>query len=165
MKIRSFILAVVGASALSLIVLFFWALSKHRERASRIGHCPEFAVQCTDGSQFRPTSSNSSPLVLMFFSPDCEFCQKEIEGIIANVREFQGVRWLFVTISEVDDFLIDYPIDAIPNASICIDVDGSLMRTFDVTAPPAIFVYDEMGALIGFRRGAVPINTILQWLN
>lgn len=103
----------------------------------------------------------------MFFSPDCEFCRQELKGIIDNRISFQSIDWVFVTLSpqeEFEEFLHEYPLQTVPDARICVEERPDLFLALDVTAPPAIFIYDAEGLLEHYKRGAVSIKTILEWL-
>ena len=103
----------------------------------------------------------------MFFSPDCEFCRQELKGIIDNRKSFRNVDWVFVTLSpqeELEEFLLEYPLQSVPEARICIEEWPELFGALDVTAPPSIFIYDAEGLLEHYKRGAVSIKTILEWL-
>lgn len=104
---------------------------------------------------------------LLFFSPECEYCRKEIEGIIENRSLFDGSVWVFVTMPPVEElwaFMAEYPLDAVSGSKICVDESFELYETFDITAPPSIFIYDADGRLEHYNRGAVSIKTIIEWM-
>lgn len=106
--------------------------------------------------------------VVMFISPDCSHCEKEIGDIISYKEEFKDVRWLFITQSilkdELKSFLYKYPIMSIPNAVILMEDWSKYYTMFEVSAPPAIFVYNKKGELINSERGEVGIDVIREWL-
>ena len=169
MKQRHIVLFAICIAAMALVILFFSALHKHNEKAEKIEHIPDTSLVTIDGEEFSLTEMrHGQKTALLFFSPDCEFCQKEIEGIIANKDSFPNVRWVFVTLStleELDDFLSEYPLESIPDAKVCITDGPQLYIALDVTAPPTLFIYGSDGHLEHYSRGAVSINTILEWIN
>lgn len=101
---------------------------------------------------------------ILFFGPDCEFCQKEIEGIIERNGECRDVQWVFITIAqpeELEPFLNEYPIESIPGAFLLREDFPEMHIRFDVSAPPALFIYDEQGNLMKMHRGATSIRAIV----
>ncbi len=168
MKSRHIISCAISVTALALGFLFLSALRKHNVESNRIQRMPQITLCTIDGEVFSP--ANLTPLkntAILFFSPDCEFCQKEIDGILANASSFTGTIWIFVTLSSRDDltgFLMERPIGSIPDAKICMEETPRLFTTFDVTAPPSLFIYNAYGKLEHHKYGAVSIKTILEWL-
>lgn len=154
---------------MALGIMFFLALKKHNTAIAGIKHIPEILLTTIDGDVFNLSELQSKrKTAILFFSTDCEYCRKEIEGIIAAKDSFSGTEWVFVTISSHDDlksFLLEYPLDSIPGAKVCIEDFPELYIALDVTAPPSIFIYDVNGDIEYYKRGAVSIQTILEWLN
>lgn len=127
---------------------------------------PEINALTVSGDSLRvndyldPTKRTS----ILFFGPDCEFCQKEIEGILERNGECRAVQWIFITIAqpeELEPFLKEYPIESIPNAFLLREDFPEMHIKFDVSAPPALFIYDEQGTLMKMHRGATSIRTIV----
>jgi len=153
---------------MALVVALCIALKKHYSAMEKINRMPSSELVTLTGERFslndlRPERKTA----FLFFSPDCEFCRKEIEGITANSESFQGIVWVFVTLPPIEDlesFLSDYPLESIPESKVCIDETLELFDSLDVTAPPSLFVYDAQGNLEHYNRGAVSIKTILEWM-
>lgn len=151
-----------------LVSLFLYALQKHNVESKKIQIMPQIDLYAIDGEKF--SLRNLKPLkntAILFFSPDCEFCQKEINDILANASSLTGIIWIFVTLSsreDLEEFLRVCPIGSIPNARICIEECPQLFTELDVTAPPSLFIYNTDGKLEHHKYGAVSIKTILEWL-
>lgn len=47
----------------------------------------------------------------------------------------------------MQDFLLQYPIDKLKNATIAIDIHGEFAERFKIKAPPTIIIYDKKGKL------------------
>ncbi len=168
MKTRHIILCAICVAAVALVTLFLCVLKKHNDEIIKIEKIPDICLITIEGKEISLTELNPErKTAIMFFSHDCEFCRKEVEGIIANRDSFDGITWVFVTLSpreELDLFLHEYPLDLIPEAKVCIEDWPDLFIALDVTAPPSLFIYDSEGNLENHKRGAVSINTILEWL-
>lgn len=148
--------------------LFLVTLQKHNREKSRIERFPKFEAMSLAGEKY--FSSDDPPArrtAILFFSPACDYCRTELENIVRRGNKWDGVKWLFVTISDresVQNFVMDCPIDAIPNAQVLLDEDGSVVSHFQVTAPPVLHVYDENLCLIHSGKGATSISVITDWL-
>ena len=168
MKPKHIILGVICVIAVALGIMFYFALERHNTAMAEIKHIPEILLTTIDGEDFYLAEVKPErKTVILFFSPDCEYCRKEIEGIISEKGVFDGIDWVFVTISPLDDlksFLLEYPLDSLPGAKVCIEDFPELYIALDVTAPPSIFIYDANGDIEYYKRGAVSIKTILEWL-
>lgn len=164
---RKIILCAIFAVALVMGVLFFVALQKHNAKTTKIEKLPACSLVTIEAEEFSlATLKPERKTAIMFFSTDCEFCRKEIEGVIANRDLFNGIVWVFVTLSpreELDLFLSKYPLYLIPDAKVCVEEWPEVFLTFDVVAPPSIFIYDRDGNLEHYKHGAVSINTIMEW--
>lgn len=168
MKPKHIILFPIVIIAIALSILFAFALKKHNYELNKIELLPDISLTTIDGEEFSLTASRSErKTAILFFSTDCEFCRKEIKGIIAAKETFLGIDWVFVTISskeDVDAFLIECPLDIIDGAKVCIEESPDFLFALNITSPPSLFIYDVNGRLENYSRGAISIQTILEWL-
>lgn len=122
MKPRYFILVAVGSVAVALGVLFATALKKHNNGLAKIERIPDITLTTIDGEDFSVVGLNPEhKTAILFFSPDCEFCRKELEGVVFYKDSFADIDWVFVTFlprEDLDEFLLEYPLYAIPGAKI-----------------------------------------------
>ena len=147
--------------------LLFWAASRHGSKVEVIKQLPEINAFTIYGESFDSAEylDPSKRTALLFFHPECEYCRKEVEGIIARQREFRNVQWLFITLAPtevVEEFLTEYPLESIPDAYVLRENWPDTYEQFGVKGPPALFIYDENGNLMKRYMGATSIKTILQ---
>lgn len=105
--------------------------------------------------------------VILFFHPECMFCQKELEEVIARHMECRNTQWIFITLAPpeiVEEFLMDYPLESISDAYVLREDWPNTYKQFGVKGPPALFIYDESGNLMKRHIGATSIKTIIQEL-
>ena len=84
---------------------------------------------------------------------------------MAHHNEFRSVQWLFITLASteaVEEFLMEYPLESIPDAYVIREDWPDTYKQFDIKGPPALFIYDENGKLMKRHMGATPIRTIVQ---
>ena len=104
---------------------------------------------------------------LLFFHPECEYCRKELEGIIAHHQECRNVQWLFLTLASeerIQEFLLEYPLDSIADAYVLRENWPDTYVRYRVKGPPDLFIYDEHGKLMKHHKGATSIKTIVKEL-
>lgn len=166
MKPQNIIRIAVIVAAMVMLCLILWAAKRKDKKDASFLLLPEiYALTALgDSLKFRDVCDTTKRTSIIFFSPDCEFCQKEIEGIINRYGDCRDVQWLFITIAQPEElvlFIKEYPIDSIPNALLLREDFPEMHMKFDVTAPPALFIYDEHGKLMKMHRGATSIRTIV----
>jgi thioredoxin-related protein len=106
-------------------------------------------------------------LIIMFFSPDCEHCQKETKELKAYKTELKDVQILMASPSSyamVKQFYEDYGLSAMPNIKMGQDVNYALGSIFQLRSFPSIFVYDQQGKLAKAFVGNIGIPVILEAL-
>lgn len=104
---------------------------------------------------------------LFFFHPECEFCRKELEGILEHRDEFSNVQWVFLTLAPEEltaTFLQDYPLESIPNANVLRQEAPDTYLLYKIKGPPAVFIYSEDGILLNQHLGATPISVLIEEL-
>lgn len=169
MKKRGIVLTLVLAIAVVVVSLFIWALCRYNEKQTTIGMMPEFSGVTTEGLTF----SSAEDLIpgkrtaLMFFHPECEFCRKEIEGIIKRYDECRDVQWVFITFAPADlvaEFMMEYPLEMIPDSKIIVEKGEEIFKLFNVEAPPSLYIFDEERKLLKRHKGAISIKIIVEEL-
>ncbi len=155
--------------ALGMVALLGRAFSKHNSKLDGIRELPSIYAFTVYGDSFASNDylDSTKRTALLFFHPECEFCQKELEGLLTNHSECRNVQWLFITLAPaeiVEKFLVEYPLESIPDSYILREDWPETYKAFGVKGPPALFIYDENGKLMKRHMGATSIKTIVQEL-
>ena len=106
----------------------------------------------------------NKPFIIMFFSPDCEHCQKETKELLAYKNELKDIQILMASPSSygmVKQFYIDYNLSAMPNIKLGNDVNYALGSLFQLKTFPSTFVYDHTGKLAKAFVGNISVPAIL----
>jgi thiol-disulfide isomerase/thioredoxin len=106
----------------------------------------------------------NKPFVLMFFSPDCEHCQKETKELMAYKEELKNIQILMVSPSSyaaVKEFYQEYTLSDMPNIKLGQDVNYALGSIFQLRTFPSMFVYDHTGKLAKAFVGNIGVPSIL----
>lgn len=150
-------------------VLLFWAASRRDSQLDGIRQMPEIKALTILGDRFDAAEylDSTKRTVILFFHPECMFCQKELEEVIARHMECRNTQWIFITLAPpeiVEEFLMDYPLESISDAYVLREDWPNTYKQFGVKGPPALFIYDESGNLMKRHIGATSIKTIIQEL-
>jgi len=93
-----------GAAVLVLAALAVgvgWAfrakLSQRRERTQRLATLPPLPARRLDGSAFLPLTEATGPIVLIYFEPDCDHCQRQATEVSRHAAEFGAARLLWLS--------------------------------------------------------------------
>lgn len=169
MKNKVCVLLIICLIATTILGLFFWALHQHLRTTNDISCMPDINALSIDGYDIHVNEylDPQKRTAVVFFHPECEFCQQEIDGIINKYSECHNVQWVFLTLASSDEinvFLIDYPILTIPNSYVIREDWPNICRKLNFTAPPEMLIYDKNGKLIKNHKGATSIRTIVEEL-
>ena len=100
----------------------------------------------------------------MFFSPDCDHCQKETKELSAYKEELKGLQIIMASaaaFAEIKTFYKEYNIASMPNIIMGKDPNYALGMKYQLRTYPSVFVYDATGTLAKAFIGNVSIATIL----
>ena len=150
-------------------VILWRMVSEQKKGLSGIEQLTEIKALTIYGDSFSSTEvlRPEKRTALLFFHPECEYCRKELEGIIAHHQECRNIQWLFLTLAsedKVQEFLLEYPLDNIADAYVLRENWPDIYARYRVKGPPDLFIYDEGGKLIKHHKGATSIKTIVNAL-
>ena len=133
---------------------------------SNIQDLPEFKIFTTpDSTGFTNDQlKKGKPVLLMFFSPDCDHCQKETKELLAYKQELKGIQIVMASpasYSLIKAFYQDYNIASMPNVKMGQDLNYSLGSKYRLRTYPSLFVYDAAGKLAKAFVGNVGVPAIL----
>jgi thiol-disulfide isomerase/thioredoxin len=161
-----------------ILSLFLWvagcnALFAQKDSSDnyvkRIESVPAFSVYAVpDSSAYTNLNlRKGSAFILMFFSPECEHCQKETKEMLAYKDELKGVQILMVSAlpyAEIKEFYRTFGLAAMPGIKLAQDVNIKLGLLYKVRTFPSMFVYDRRGTLAKAFVGNIAIPAVLDAL-
>ncbi|WP_301928192.1 TlpA disulfide reductase family protein [Ferruginibacter sp.] len=127
---------------------------------------PSFAIySLPDSTVFSNKDLHKNkPFIIMFFSPDCEHCQKEMKELLAYKEELKNIRILMASPGSypmIKQFYQDYGVASMPNIKMGHDDNFALGSIFQLRTFPSIFVYDQQGKLSKAFVGNISVPAIL----
>lgn len=114
---------------------------------------PKFNILLTDSTKFKSIElKKNTPLILIYFAPDCYHCRSFIGDFIGAIKQFSQTQIVLVShvpISELKKFSKDFSLTTYPN--IKIGTEGTsfyLPSYFKIGNFPFTALYNKAGKLI-----------------
>lgn len=144
----------------------FLKVIKANDRDDRIKTLPSFSLATLDGGMFNSTDMKKGPLLIVYFHPDCDYCQHEITSIIRNDIQSKGIKVLLVSNAlpeSVHEFMEQFETG---QNELCILSDSSLAFScmFGISVIPVSLIYNENLELVKVFKGEVSPDAILNSL-
>lgn len=141
---------------------------QQKNRAEEIVHIPPFELKDVQNEHFRNTNLKAGvPVVFFYFNSECEFCQAEMQDIVSNIKQFDGIQLVFVSyepIQKIILFQISNKLDIYDNVIFLSDYRNTFSETFGVENLPSSLVYNKEGVLVSKNNEAVKVDYLLKLL-
>ena len=103
-------------------------------------------------------------VLLMYFSPDCHHCQRQMEDILQRINEFKRTQIILATyraMEEMVNFQSKYKLENYSNIQVGRDTKYFIQPFYKVKNLPYLALYDKKGKLITTFEGNVSVDTLL----
>ncbi len=107
------------------------------------------------------------PVLIMFFSPDCEHCQHETQELVANKDSFKNVHIIMVSTYpyyRIRAFAESYGLTKMNNVVMAKDPNYFLLTFYSIHNFPFVAMYNKKGGLVGTLEGSKPIEKVIEAL-
>jgi thioredoxin-related protein len=120
------------------------------QAAPRLEYLPAFTITKVDGKKISSRGlPKGKPVLLVYFSPDCDHCISLSKELLKNYANLKGVQLLMVSyqkISEVTKFDRQFSFSIYPNVIIGSEVKPLfLQKYFKVQHTPFVVLYNKSG--------------------
>ena len=131
---------------------------------------PPFKLLMLDSATILNTNDipQGKPSVLIFFSPDCDHCQRETESIVKNIDSLSNVNLFFVTIDPFDRMKLFnevYKLSRYPNITVGRDIGVFFPYHFKNAQPPYNAIYDSHKRMEAIVPKETNAHELLSYLN
>lgn len=114
---------------------------------------PPFQMMQANGKVFKATDlPMGKPIIIIYFSPDCEDCQELIQGLLTRINEFKKASIAMITylpVGSVKRFVTKYDLNKYSNIYIGTEGDYFFVRDYyKIEKFPFMVFYNENGDLI-----------------
>lgn len=126
---------------------------------------PPFQMVQADGKVFKAEElPKGKPILLIYFSPDCEHCQKLMDTFFKQPAKFKKATVAMLTYLPVDKvatFVKDYPVAKYPN--IYVGTEGNTLfvqRYYNLSQIPFVALYKKNGDFVTSYVREVPLKKL-----
>lgn len=155
-------------AVISLLGFLSYGIYKKKGEKSdikkRIESLPAFSFNSLTGEDITRNDITGSPLWLIFFHSDCEYCQMQAENIGKTLNTNALHIWMVSPepVLSLSAFSKKYKLNGVSHVKLLNDKHDAGYHTFGVTSSPSSFLYSSDGTLIKSYKGVVKIETVLK---
>jgi len=137
---------------------------------NRKGDVPPFDLLLPDSTTVFNTSQipRGKPVVLIYFSPDCEHCQQQTQDILNKIDSLNEVNFYFITNDPFDRLKIFnkyYKLYKYKNIMLGRDINFSFIKYFKPTGTPYLIVYNQRKVLRAVFGQETKATRLIQFMN
>jgi peroxiredoxin len=162
------------ARAFAMFIILVGACSPKPEKevetstspVTEANELPDFILIGADGSQFSARTLPGKTL-LIFFSADCDHCQREATQIQRNLKAFDGYMLYFISMDPfpvIAKFAATYKINNLRNIAFVRADGGMVFRAMGNMKTPTICIFNGSKKLVKRFDGETRIEEILKFL-
>jgi len=154
-------------SILLILLIGFSALSWTNNKAKpAFGDIPPFKIMQTNGTFFTATElPKNKPVVLIYFSPDCEHCMVLMDALFKRIDEFKKTELVLVTFKPLEEligFEKSYSTKKYPFIKTGTEGNTFFLRYYyKIQTTPFTAIYDKNGKLIASYRKDTPVDGVI----
>lgn len=140
--------------------------AKYRTGKLDISSLPSFDLLSLDSITAIHTQqiNPGNPILLVYFSPDCDHCHRQISGILKKIAQLSTVRiYLFtpMPLSDLKVFVSYYRLDKYKNITVGWDNQYMFYKFYKATEFPCTVIYNSKKQLVKLYRSEVEAETII----
>ena len=120
---------------------------------SQSGKIPPFQIIQSNGKVFKAENlPMGKPIIIVYFSPDCDECQKFTEELLKRMDDFKKASIAMITylpVGTLPQFISKYNLNMYPNIFVGTEGTSFFLRGYyNITRFPFIALYSMNGDLI-----------------
>ena len=138
---------------LAYLLLLGWMISISITASSQAGKLPPFKMLLSNNKVFKAQDlPMGKPIVIIYFSPDCDHCEKLMQALLKRTAELKKASIALVTflpIDKVSKFSSDYKLAQYPNMYVGTEGNTFFLKNYyKLVSMPFMALYNKNGDLI-----------------
>ena len=112
---------------------------------------PDFSYHTMDGKKFTNDNLNKNRLLIVYFDPLCEVCQRETSDILDNINYFRDIQIVMVSPAAKEDvgkFVKKFKLYDYHQIIVLHDKEDVFYKQFGAIGYPTLYLYDKDKKLI-----------------
>jgi peroxiredoxin len=148
------------------VVLFLWGLVD-TACAQYNNHIPSFRIALTDSSYFNSKQlKKNEPLLLVYFSPNCDHCKKFTDSLVANINSFKNIQIVmmsYFSLDEIKKFEKAYHLTKFTNVKTGTEgYTFKVLKFYNISQFPFVAVFNSKGILQKTFVEDVPMQSLIK---
>ena len=124
---------------------------------------PAFTYETLAGKKFSNEDLKASKIMLVYFNPLCDICQRETQMIVDNIKYFEKIQVVFISpaeIADVEKFAKKFKLDQFPEITVLHDKNDLFYKQFDAIGYPSVYLYNEKKELLTYFEAEIALEDI-----
>ena len=161
LKIFAIIIPVV---LIGIMIYLYVGFQKKKEKVEALKSIPAFSVKDINGKSVTQNDIPEGNKVLVYFNPECHYCQMEMEELSQINNQQKDINWIMFTdkpLEEIRKFSETFHLDKAENIKWCNDPKSEVYLKFAMTGIPYFLGYSSENKLVHRSTGATKIEKVL----
>lgn len=153
---------------IGILIYLFSNFQKKKSKVEALKNIPTFSVKDINGNSVANNTLPEGNKVLVYFNPECEYCQAEMDELSKINEKHQDINWIMFTdkpVIEIKQFAQKYKLDKAENIKWCNDPKSEVYLKFAMTGIPYFLGYNSDNKLVHRSTGAIKIEKVLSDFN
>ena len=154
--------------AIGILIYLFSNFQKKKSKIEALKNIPAFSVKDINGNSVANNTLPEGNKILVYFNPDCEYCQAEMDELSKINEKHHDINWIMFTdkpLKEIKRFAEKYKLDKAENIKWCNDPKSEVYLKFAMTGIPYFLGYNSDNKLVHRSTGAIKIEKVLSDFN
>ena len=111
--------------------------------------------------------SKDKPTIVVLFSPDCDYCHRTAEELVANKNELNLIQVIMVTqsgVKETKEFFQKYKLSELPDLKVAVDKKNEFHKYFGNANVPTFYLYNNKHVFIQKIQGETKVSHLIKLL-
>lgn len=152
--------------ALVVLIMTFTALSLFSQTTKNNGKIVPFEITLADGSSFKASQLKKGPVMLIYFSPECDHCRHFTKEMLEKAKSFAGEQIVMVTflpVDEVKHFSEEFKLPSYHNIKAGTEGKTFVVRNYyNVTRFPFVALYNKEGKQVKLFSNSPSVDDVLK---
>ena len=153
---------------IGVMVYLFTNYQNKKAKVEALQSIPTFSVKDINGATITNKDLQEGNKLLVYFNPECHFCQAEMQELSAINKQHLDVQWIMFSsqsIAEIKKFAAKYNLQNAENIKWCTDPKAEVYTKFAMTGIPYFLGYNKENKLVHRSTGAIKIEKVLKDFN
>jgi len=151
---------------LVILCLTFTTVASFSQTKKNNGKIAPFEITLADGSSFKASQLKKGPVMLIYFSPECDHCRHFTKEMLDQYKTFAGEQIVMVTfllVDEVKHFSDEFDLPSYHNIKAGTEGKTFVVRNYyNVTRFPFVALYNKEGKQVKLFSKAPGVDDVIK---